>query len=121
MGGCYLTTPARLWCVILCSLSPFMGAAGSSAQDTGSEVRPELNLYLQLEPMIRVQFQSLFVGNLTANDWRANFTFFIETALKPILRRQLRQEPDVYRNRYLTFSAGYRYGTNLANGGSTHE
>ena len=121
MGGRHLTTPARLWCVIPCSLASFVGAAVSSAQDTGSEVRPELNLYLQLEPMIRVQLQSLFVGNLTTNDWHANFTFFVETALKPILRRQLRQEPDVYRNRYLTFTAGYRYRTNLANGGSTHE
>jgi len=121
MGERYLTPPARLRCVILCSLSSLVGTAVSSAQDTGTEVRPEFDLYLQLEPMIRVQFQSLFVGDLTTNDWQANQAFFVETALKPVLRRRLRQEPDVYLNRYLTFTAGYRYRTNLANGASSHE
>ena len=33
----------------------------------------------------------------------------------------MRDEPDVYRNRYLTFRAGYRYRTSLAGGDSGSE
>jgi hypothetical protein len=98
-----------------------MGVTAPTPQDTGSEVRPELNVYLQLDPMIRLQFQGSFTGDLTTNDWQAAPTIFVETALKPVLRRRLRQEPDVFRKRYLTFGAGYRYRTDLASGGSPHE
>jgi hypothetical protein len=92
----------------------------SSAQGTSSEVRPESDVYVQLQEMIRIQFQNYFSGSPTTGVWRANPTFFVETALKPVLRRRLRQDPDVYRNRYLTLKAGYRYGTDLA-GGHSHE
>jgi hypothetical protein len=71
--------------------------------------------------MIRIQLMSAFGGNLTTGDWRAEPTIFVETSLKPVLRRRLRQQPDVYRQRYLTFRVGYRYVTDLASGGSAHE
>jgi hypothetical protein len=98
-----------------------VGVTAPPAQDTGSEVRPEFDVYIQLEPMIRLQLMDYFTGDLTTNDWQAAPTFFVETALKPVLRRRLRQEPDVYRNRYLMFGAGYRYRTDLSSGGSAHE
>jgi hypothetical protein len=71
--------------------------------------------------MIRIQFQGAFRGDLSTDAWDANPTFFVETALKPALRRRLRQQPDVYRNRYLVLRVGYRYRTDLASGGSPHE
>jgi len=93
----------------------------SSAQDTVSEVRPEFDVYLPVTPMIRVNLTNYFRGNLTTDAWQTNTTFFVETALKPVLRRRLRQQPDVYRSRYLTFSAGYRYRADLTDSGSAHE
>jgi hypothetical protein len=96
-------------------------AGAASANETNSEVRPESDVYVQLDPMIRIQFMNSFGGNLNTGDWRANPTFFVETALKPLLRRRLRQQPDVYRSRYLVFRAGYRYRTDLASGGAPHE
>ena len=105
--------------VLLCILSVY--AAATPEQNTNSEVRPESDIYLQLQPMIRLQFQNAFSGNLTTGNWRAEATFFVERALKPILRRHLRKQPDVYENRYLTFKAGYRYVTDLAGGRSARE
>jgi Protein of unknown function (DUF2490) len=116
-----LTTPPRLRSSILYILAVYAGTASSSAQGTNSEVRPESDVYLQLQPMIRIQFVSSFSGKLTTGDWDADPTFYVETALKPVLRRHLREEPDVYQERYLTFKAGYRYRTDLARGGSAHE
>jgi hypothetical protein len=106
---------------LVCILSIGAQAAVISAQETSTEVRPELDVYLQLQSMIRIEFTNSFRGDLTADDWRADPTFFVEVALKPVLRRRLRQDPDVYRNRYLTFRAGYKYRTNLASGASPHE
>jgi len=119
-GLCF-RTPARLQCAILWMLALCAGAAVSSAQVTNSELRPESDIYLQLGPMMRLQLDMPFSGNLTTSDWDADPTFFVETALKPVLRRRLRQQPDVYRDRYLTFRAGYRYQTGLSSGRSAHE
>jgi Protein of unknown function (DUF2490) len=121
MTGRYVATPARWRGVILYCVSLLMSTTVSPAEDTGFEVRPEFDFYLQLEPMIRIQFTNSSVGDLTTDDWQTNITFFVETALKPVLRRHLREEPDVYRNRYLTFSAGYRYRTGLAGSSSPRE
>jgi hypothetical protein len=121
LSGLTLRKSARLRSSILCILAVYAGTTGSSAQGTDSEVRPESDIYVQLQPMIRIQFVSSFNGNLTTGDWDADPTFFVETALKPVLRRHLREEPDVYQDRYLTFRAGYRYRTDLASGGSAHE
>jgi hypothetical protein len=92
-----------------------------SAQETGNQVRPELDLSLQLNSQVRIQLMDSFTGSFPGDEWRGNPTFFIETALKPVLRRRLRQEPDVFRKRFLTFRAGYRYAHDLASTGSTHE
>jgi Protein of unknown function (DUF2490) len=113
--------PARLRSSILCILAVYTGTTISSAQGTNTEVRPESDVYVQLQPLIRLEFVTSFGGNLTTGEWDTDPTFFVETALKPVLRRHLRQEPDVYKDRYLTFRAGYRYRTDLASGGSAHE
>ena len=89
MSGLTLRKSARLRSSILCILAVYAGTTGS-AQGTNSEVRPELDVYVQLQPMIRIQFVSSFDGDLTTGDWDADPTFFVETALKPVLRRHLR-------------------------------
>jgi Protein of unknown function (DUF2490) len=91
------------------------------AQETGSQVRPEIDLYLHLNQQLRIQFTDSFTGSFPSDEWESNPTIFIETALKPILRRRLRQEPDVFRKRFLTFRAGYRYVRSLGSSTPTHE
>jgi hypothetical protein len=92
-----------------------------AAQGTGEEIRPELGFYIQQGPKIRVELVDSFNGDLSTHDWRGNFAFYVETALKPVLRRELRDRPDVFRNKYLTFRGGYRYETSLTNGRSAVE
>src|SRR5262245_10588654 len=102
-GACLRAPSVRF--VLVCLLC----ACGQSmAQDTASEIRPELGIYVQLGQMVRIQSTNVFRGNLTRDDWLAELTFYVETALKPMIRRRLRDHPDVYRNRYLTFRGGYR-------------
>ena len=42
-------------------------------------------------------------------------------ALRPLFRRELRRQPDVFRNRYLTFRTGYHYNASTNNGRTSHE
>jgi hypothetical protein len=107
---------AILYFLLICAKACIL-----SAQERGSQARPEIDLYLQLNPQIRIQLMSAFTGSFPADEWRTNPTFFIETALRPLLRRRLRQEPDVFRKRFLTFRAGYRYVRDLGSDASTHE
>src|SRR5690349_6500936 len=104
-----MTGPARLRFVVLCILSGCAGSTVSSAQGNSTELRPELNVYVQLQEIIRIQFSNSFFGDVTEDNWRSNSTIWVESALKPVLRRRLRVQPDVYRERYLTFRVGYRY------------
>ena len=53
---------AVLWICVL--------TAVSAAQDTGTELRPEYDVYVQLQPMIRIQFRGPFIGDLTTGLWR---------------------------------------------------
>jgi Protein of unknown function (DUF2490) len=105
----------------ICLLSAGAWSVPASGQSTGGEFRPEFGIYVQQGQSIRVEFVTFAVNNPNTDSWDGNFTFYVETALKPVFRRQLRDEPDVYRNRYLTFRAGYRYRTGLAGGDSGSE
>jgi hypothetical protein len=92
-----------------------------TAQGLGEEIRPEVGLYIQQGPLIRIEFGDSFIGDLSKHDWHGHFAVYVETALKPVLRRELRDRPDVYRNKYLTFRVGYRYQTSLTNSHSAAE
>lgn len=91
----------------------------AAAQQSAEEFRPELGIYAQQGEFIRVEFIDFASSNQHTHEWQGDFAYFIETALKPPLRRRLREHPDVYRNRYLTARAGYRYQTGLTNGNSS--
>jgi len=93
----------------------------AAAQSTGNELRPELGLYVQQGPIVRIEFVDFVSNDLTTHNRQGNFAFYIQAALKPVFRRELRDHPDVYRNKYLTMRAGYRYRTALTNGDSTSE
>lgn len=101
------------------SVGPWIIPAAS--QSTGSELRPELGFYVQQGQLIRIKFVDSASGNQTTSQWQGRFDFYIQAALKPVFRRELRDHPDVYRNKYLTMRAGYRYVKGLTNGDSTSE
>ena len=117
-----LQLPKRcIRCAVLCLVLAVSESGLLSAQETGSQLRPEVDAYLQLSPQIRIELMDAFTGSFPGDEWQADPTFFVETALKPVLRRRLRQQPDVFRKRFLTFRAGYRYVHDLETSGSTHE
>ena len=98
--------------IILWQALAWLPLAGN-AQTTQNQIRPEWDLYLHPWEAVRFQFQNSYRGAPDTGEWQTYFSFFIQTALKPVLRRELRNNPDVYRNRYLTMRAGYRYSTGI--------
>jgi hypothetical protein len=94
------------------SISSSLSAA--KAQSTGGEFRPELGIYIQQGPTVRIEFVDSAIGNQLTDEWQGNFDFYVNIALKPVFRRELRNDPNVYRNKYLTMRGGYRYQTGLS-------
>jgi hypothetical protein len=105
----------------LCLLSAGPWIIPAAAQSTGDELRPELGIYIQQGPLVRFELVDSFRGPQSSQDWQGDFAFYIATALKPVFRQELRDEPDVFRNKYLVFRAGYRYQTSLTNATSASE
>ena len=93
---------------ILLMAMVILAAAPALAQDTRRELRPEVDLYVNSGERVRFDFEDGFVASGQPSYNRGAFTFFVEVALRPFFRRDLRRQPDVFRNRYLTFRAGYR-------------
>jgi hypothetical protein len=107
--------------LVLCLLSSGQWIIPAAAQGTGDELRPELGIYIQQGPLIRVELVDSFSGIQGSQDWQGDFAFYVETALKPVFRTELREQPDVYRNKYLALRAGYRYHASLTNPTSASE
>jgi Protein of unknown function (DUF2490) len=105
----------------LCLLSAGQLINPAAAQSTEDELRPELGIYIQQGPLIRVELVDSFTGTESTHDWRGDFAFYVEAALKPVFRQELRDQPDVFQNKYLVFRAGYRYQTSLTNATSASE
>jgi hypothetical protein len=106
--------------LVLCLLFVGQWIVPAAAQSTG-EFRPELGIYVQQGPVTRIELVDSFSANESTHDWHGNFAVYVQTALKPVFRRELRNEPDVFRNKYLTLRAGYRYQTSLTGGHSGFE
>ena len=107
--------------LVLCLLVAGAGPSAAAAQSTGGEFWPELGFYIQQGQVIRLEFVGSANSNPVTDAWLGNFTVYVNAALKPVFRRALRDQPDVFRNRYLSFRAGYRYRTSLTPGGSVSE
>jgi hypothetical protein len=107
--------------LVLCLLTACAWIRPATAQSASREFWPEFGVYIQQGQVFRVEFVDLATSNSITHDWLGNFTVYIEAALKPVFRPELRDRPDVYRNRYLTFRAGYRYRTSLTPGESVSE
>lgn len=114
--GCRTLTHGAICCL-------FAGLWNAPAEDqsVGGQFRPELGIYVRQGEALRFEFVDSARSNPITHIWNGDFSIYVETALKPVFRQELRNQPDVYRNRYLTFRAGYRYVTSLSSGGSTSE
>jgi hypothetical protein len=91
----------------------------AAAQSTGDEFRPELGVYVRAGELLRVEFVDFGASNSSTHSWQGNFAYYVNVGLRPILRRRVREHPDVYRNRYLSMRAGYLYQTSLTSGQSS--
>jgi len=89
------------------------------AQSAAEQFRPELGIYIQQGPALRIEV--IGSGNMdqSMDNWQRAFALYVQTALKPVLRRELRDRPDVYRQKYLTVRGGYRQQTSFTNGRSS--
>jgi hypothetical protein len=88
----------------------------ASAQGTGQEFRPEIEVYVNEGTRTRLIFQDSLVENTRSGVTQGSFTTYVELALRPVFRRALRETDDVFRRRYLSFRTGYRYITENSNG-----
>lgn len=105
----------------LCFLLGSYCLRSAAAQTTSGEFRPEFGVYIQQDPSLRYELVDIFTRTQSPENWGANFSFYIDTALKPMLRRELRSRPDVFRNKYLTIRAGYRNQRSLTDPHSAPE
>ena len=63
----------------------------------GDELRPEIGLYLQQGPQIRLEFIDFFRNDPSTSGWRGDFGFYVNAALMPVFRRELRNAGLIWR------------------------
>src|SRR5262249_57329905 len=97
-----------LWLLLV-----WLSMAVANAQNTERQLRPELDIYVSPWEAIRFEFENPFQGDRDTENWRAHFALYIEAALKPVLRREVRRHPHVYRNPHFTVRAGYPSATRI--------
>ena len=83
-----------------------------TAQNSVDEFWPRVQTYVNFNEIVRLY---LLVSSKSqdAGNWQGDFGVHLDFALKPVFRRDLRADDDVFRKRYLSFLVGYRYITNL--------
>ena len=91
------------------------------AQDAQWDSRPEVNLYVAQGSRTRALFQYSLNEDRQDHTSEGNFAYYLELALRPVFRRELRQQEDVFRRRFLTFRAGFQYTTSFGNGNPSSE
>lgn len=98
--------------VILLGGLPVAGAT----PDTQGEFWPEVDTYIRLNSVARLFLLASFRDNQPGDAWHGDLGAHLNFALKPIFRRELRQQDDVFNKRFLSFQAGFRYISNLGAG-----
>src|SRR5438552_1770380 len=86
----------------------FLAAAGKPArsQNTKNGFWPELDTYVNYGSRLRVVFVDSFDQDQNTRHLQGSFGYFLDVALKPLFRRELREREDVFRRRFLTFRGG---------------
>jgi len=98
----------RFFCFFILAPSSFLLCASGSAQTL--EFLPEIDTYLNLNPMVRVYFQAKDDRD-GGDSTQATLGPSVEVYLKPLLRLKKIAEFDLNdaKHRPLVFEAGYRY------------
>lgn len=76
-------------------------------QNTQNQFSPEINAYVHVNESLRVLL--LAAADDDQLSQQEDFGTYFEVALKPVFRRQLRENDNVFIKRFLSFRAGYRY------------
>jgi Protein of unknown function (DUF2490) len=92
-----------------------------AAQNSKEEFWPEIDIYVNQGSKTREIFVDSFNQDQSTRYREGSFSYFLDLALKPVFRRDLREREDVFRRRFLTFRAGYQYTTTLVDADSSSE
>jgi hypothetical protein len=87
-----------------------------AAAETRGEVRPEIELYFNQGERTRILFRGVLDQGTSSQFSRGSFLFAVALALRPLLRRGLRKDNNVFRRRYLNFRFGYEYNPSFVRG-----
>lgn len=91
-----------------------VGAAHAAAgQSTQGEFWPKIDLCINGNSQLRVWTTAEFTYQPAPITWTGNFGTFLDFALNPVFRRELREHDDAFSRRYLSFRGGYQYIANL--------
>jgi hypothetical protein len=90
----------------------FVVAASVLADDTQTELVPEVNVFVRLSDTTRLFLLANLTRNLTEDTTDGAVGVHLDMTLKPIFRRQL-HEADWERDKYLWVRIGYQYSENL--------
>lgn len=91
-------------------------ARASSTDNTRDEFWPDVDAYINLNSSTRIRLLGAFRNNQQAESWHGDFGAFIDVALKPVFRRELRCREDVFDKRFLSFQSGFQYISRLGAG-----
>jgi hypothetical protein len=111
MGGSIRAAMPTAKIVALAALLLGFSIKGKT-QNSENEFRPRVQTYVSFNQSARLYLLDSF-ENQNTGTWQGDFGAHLDFALKPIFRRDLRAQDDVFRRRYLSFLVGYRYITNL--------
>jgi hypothetical protein len=81
-------------------------SAHADEDDTSSQFWPELETYLRFNDQFRVMGQIEVKNSSNSNE--TTLGIFIESFVRPVLRRRLSKDPDAIRRHYFALRAGYR-------------
>jgi hypothetical protein len=93
----------------------------AGAQSSRREFRPEFDLYIHYGERTRFVFKNTLNEGPEEDYAQGSFSASVEIALRPVFRRALRANPNVFRDRYLTFRTGYEFRAGTNQGKSSGE
>ena len=98
----------------------FIGLPSSKAQSTTREFWSETDVHVQHGERLRFIFQVAPTLAPQTHTSDVGVTAFVEVALRPLMRVELRHRNDVFRQRFFTFRTGYRRLIHFDGSGSEH-
>jgi hypothetical protein len=104
----------RVFALLLCG----SGLGGSAHAADSSELWPELSAFVAMTPRTRVYLDASYARGMDSSARSLDLSGFVDVALEPILREQLRTE-DWQRSRFLWTRIGYTRVFKSSDGSTT--